>query len=92
MTLELQNKEARKSVLQCSVQSLRMDLNIKGWVVEKDRDLVVFLKSEECINSPHQFGGKAFPMGLALICCLYCVAPFAMKNPDKNNLTSWSPR
>lgn len=71
-----------------------MDLNIKGWVVQKDREVVVFLKSEECKNSSHQFWGKTSPIGLAHVCCFSCVVPFAMKSPDKNNLTetNWGPR
>lgn len=70
-----------------------MDLNIKGWIVQKDRDTVVFLKSEECINSPYLFEGKTSPMDLGHACCLCCVAPFAMTSPDKNNLkeTNWGP-
>lgn len=71
-----------------------MDLNIKGWVVQKDRDVVVFLKSEQCINSPHLFGGKTCPVGLAHVYSLCCVAPFAMKSAHKNHLreTSVGPR
>lgn len=72
-----------------------MDLNIKRWVVQKDREVVVFLKSEKCINSPHQFWGKPSPICVAHVYCLYCVAPFAVERPDKYNLTekkSWGPR
>lgn len=36
---------------------------------------------------PSSIWGKTSTIGLAHVYCLYCVAPFAMKSPDKNNLT-----
>lgn len=65
-----------------------MDLNIKAWVVQKDRDTVVFVKSEDSMNSLWR---KILPHGSS---CLYRVAPFAMTSPDQNNLkgAGWDPR
>lgn len=45
------------------------------------------LEIRKVYKFPSSIWGKTSPIYLAHVYCLCCVAPFAMKSPDKNNIT-----